>query len=234
MSWMMMDRRPFYLAGVAALVLAIPASGAWTTEPNDTKVRVVVSLSQRTLAALRGRDTVFTAPVGVASGLRLSYAGRSWKFQTPKGGRRVLRKVSDPVWTPPDWHYAEVARDHGLRLATIPKGGVKLKGGRRLVVRRSFVGLVMPNGRFARLPVNEHVVFGERLYIPPVGSENRRIFGELGRYALDLGGGYMIHGTADTTTSIDQQTTHGCIRVADADLDWLVANVPVGTRVEIR
>jgi lipoprotein-anchoring transpeptidase ErfK/SrfK len=76
------------------------------------------------------------------------------------------------------------------------------------------------------------VVFDNRLFIPPVGTTNRRIFGELGSFALDLGGGYMIHGTPDQT-SVGEKSTHGCIRLRDEDLMWLFDNVPVGTPVLI-
>jgi hypothetical protein len=196
------------------------------------QVKLRVHIADRTLTALVGRDTVFHAPVGVASGMTLRYAGQSWKFQTPKGGRRILGKVSDPVWTPPDWHYAEVARENGLRLARLSGKGTKLKDGSRLTVKNRVVGLTYRNGKFAPLPIDEHVVFGNQLFIPPVGTLNRRIAGELGNFALDLGGGYLIHGTPDPT-SIGQRSTHGCIRVRDQDLEWLFENVPVGSSVVI-
>lgn len=196
-------------------------------------LRLVVNIEERTLAALRGSDTIFFAPVGVATGMTLEYAGRSWRFETPRGGRRVLRKLADPVWTPPDWHYAEVAREHKLRLAQIPAGGVRLRNGYRLVVRNGDVGVVLPGRGFSRLPLEEHVVFDDRLYVPPLGSRNRKITRELGDYALDLGGGYLIHGTPDES-SVGQASTHGCIRMRDADIAWIYENVPVGAPVTIR
>ena len=33
--------------------------------------------------------------------------------------RVIQRKEKDPVWTPPEWHYAEVASKRGLRLADL-------------------------------------------------------------------------------------------------------------------
>jgi hypothetical protein len=208
------------------------AIARFTTTTRGFSLKLRVDIDERSLTALVGRDTVFHAPVGVATGMTLSYAGQSWKFQTPKGGRSILRKVSDPVWTPPDWHYAEVARENGLRLARIPAGGIKLKDGRRLTVKNRLVGLILRNGKFAAMPIDEHIVFGDQLYIPPLGTLNRRIAGELGNFALDLGGGYLIHGTPDPT-SIGQRSTHGCIRVRDEDLAWLYDNVPVGSSVLI-
>lgn len=198
----------------------------------STRVRLVVSMADRTLSLLEGGDTLLQMPVAVASGLSLVYGGRAWRFQTPPGERRVLRKVANPVWTPPDWHYAEAASDHGLRLAPLPPSGTTLSGGRRLEIRRGVVGIIWPGEAFRGLPTDEHIVFDGRLFIPPIGTLNRRIEGDLGRFALDLGQGYMIHGTLDEG-SIGDATTHGCIRVGDDDLAWLYENVPVGTRVVI-
>jgi lipoprotein-anchoring transpeptidase ErfK/SrfK len=76
-------------------------------------------------------------------------------------------------------------------------------------------------------------VFDGRLFIPPIGTRNRRLDGDLGRFALDLGQGYMIHGTMDEG-SIGEASTHGCIRVGDDDMAWLFEVIPVGTRVLIR
>jgi hypothetical protein len=200
----------------------------------DPRMRIVISIDQRTLAALIGRDTIFIAPVGVATGMTLRYGGEAWRFQTPRGRRQVLRKVDNPIWRPPDWHYAEVARAEGLRLQRLPaKGSVSLSQGRRLVVRDGRAGLIFPDKIYEPLPIGEHLVFDDRLFIPPLGTENRRIDGELGEFALDLGDGYMIHGT-DDPSSIGQASTHGCIRMRDEDIAWMFENVAVGTPVIIR
>jgi hypothetical protein len=145
----------------------------------------------------------------------------------------VLHKVTDPVWTPPDWYYAEVARSNGLHLANIPKRGVGLSDGSRLVVRDSLVGIVFSDGSFEAMPRDEHIVFGDVLFVPPVGTLHRRISGTLGRFALDLGDGYMIHGTQNQD-NVGKTPTHGCMRVRDEDLTWLYDNVPVGAPVTIR
>jgi hypothetical protein len=197
-----------------------------------SRFRLAVSLNDRMISALAGKDTVFKAPVGVATGLRLAYAGRSWRFNTPRGTRRVLRKTVNPVWTPPDWHYAETAYNYGLRLARLPSKGVSLRTGAKLVIRDSVVGIVYPGREFAMLPTDEHLVFDGRVFIPPVGTLNRRVTESLGEFALDLGGGYLIHGTSNEA-SIGQASSHGCIRMRDDDLVWLFENVPVGTRVVI-
>jgi len=196
-------------------------------------LRVVVSLGDRVLRVLDGDDTVHVASVAVASDTTLEFDGRRWTFSTPRGRRVVLGKKDNPVWTPPDWHYAEVARDRGLRLATLSaRRATVLADGRRLVVREGRVGLVSPGTGFEPLPADEEIIFDGTLYAPPFGTQNRRIPGELGRHLLDMGDGYLLHGTP-YTDSIGTASTHGCVRLLDADIAWLYEHVPVGTPVFI-
>ena len=199
-----------------------------------TGLRVVVSLRERRVWVLRGGDTLRVAKAAVASGMTINFAGRSWTFRTPRGRHTVLRKVADPVWRPPDWLYAETAMDHNLQLARLrPDRPVAVNADQLLVVRNGKVGLLEKSTRqFAPLPTDEHIVFNDTLYIPPLVTQNRRVEGELGRYALDLGDGYLIHGTADPK-SIGRAVTHGCIRLGDADIAWMYRNVPMGTAVHV-
>ena len=196
--------------------------------------RVVVSLFNRQLWVIRGDDTLRTAPVAVASGLTLDYAGQSWIFRTPRGRHSVLRKVPDPVWTPPDWLYAEVASEHDLKLARLPSNKpVRLSDGRTLTVQSGLVGLVDAySNSFVPLPTDEHIVFDDTLYIPPFTTLNRRVHGELERFALDLGDGYMIHGTPDES-SVGKKATHGCLRLHDEDIEWMYEHVREGTPVYV-
>lgn len=198
-----------------------------------TGLRVAVSLETRELAVLDGADTLLVAPVAIGMDTTLRYGSRSWTFDTPRGKRTVLRKNENPIWVPPDWHYAEVANKKGLKLANLPAGkaGVALGGGRRLVVRNGVAG-VLEGGVFEALPTDEEIVFGNTLFIPPLGSKNRQIEGELGRFRLDMGNGYMLHGTPHEDT-IGDAATHGCIRLYDEDIEWLFQHVPVGTPVYI-
>jgi len=197
-----------------------------------SRLRLVVSLEDRRVWAIAGRDTLLSAPAAVAKGTTLRYAGQQWTFKTPRGGRHVLRKDANPVWLPPDWMYAETAAQYGLRLAYLSEGKpVRLSRGRQLTVRDGAVG-VLNHGVFAVLPTDEHIVFGETLYVPPMGTKNRRVAGALGKFRLDLGDGYMLHGTP-YDKSIGRNVTHGCIRLRDADIEWLYRHVPVGTSVQI-
>jgi lipoprotein-anchoring transpeptidase ErfK/SrfK len=195
-------------------------------------LRVVVSLFDRALWVVNDEDTLRLAPAAVVMRSEFEYEGRKWDFNTPRGRRTVRRKEADPAWVPPDWHYAEVARDHGLKLRALPKRGYRLSDGRRLVIRDSVVGLIIPGYEWAPLPIDEEIVFQSTLFIPPIGTKNRRIEGELGKYKLDLGDGFLLHGTPYENT-IGQAATHGCVRLKAEDIEWLYNNIPVGTSVYI-
>jgi hypothetical protein len=198
-----------------------------------TDYRVVVSLFDRHLWVISGSDTLRSAPAAVAMDSTLAYAGRSWKFDTPRGKRTVRGKSENPLWIPPDWHYAEVAKENHLALSKVPlKGVVKIANGRKLQVRNGEVGVIVPDSGWQALPLDEEVVFDDTLYMPPLGSKNRRIYGELGSYRLDLGDGYLIHGTPEEST-VGDAVTHGCVRLREEDISWLYTNVPIGTGVYI-
>ena len=194
--------------------------------------RVVVSIQDRQLWVIdKAGDTLRAADVAVAKDEVLKYNGRTWSFKTPRGTRTVRFKQEDPVWTPPDWHYAEVARDYSLKMRQVPlRGSVKLKDGSVLSVRDSLVGITKPGESWTALPLDYEVVFEGTLFVPPIGTKNRRIEGQLGKYKLDLGDGYMLHGTPHQHT-VGNAVTHGCVRLRDEDIEWLYDNVPVGTKV---
>jgi lipoprotein-anchoring transpeptidase ErfK/SrfK len=202
-------------------------------EAADSGLHVVVSLDARRVWVLRGRDTLRTGPVAVGRDTTLAFEGHVWTFDTPRGIRYVRRKDANPVWVPPDWHYVESARQDDLRVARLERGHpVRLHSGDLLTVRGAVAGLVHPSGVFDTLDETEEIIFDSTLYIPPLGTRNRRIPGELGRFRLDLGGGYLLHGTPDSS-SIGQAATHGCVRLRDADIAWLYRHVPRWTPVYI-
>ena len=197
-----------------------------------TGLRVLVLLEERQLAVMSGLDTLMMAPVAIGMDTTIVFGSKRWTFETPRGKRTVLRKEKDPVWTPPEWHYAEVAGKRGLRLAHLStRKSTPLADGRSLTVRDGRVG-VLDAGAFTALPTDEEIVFDGTLFVPPHGTANRRIPGELGRFKLDLGEGYLLHGTPYENT-IGNAATHGCVRLYDEDIAWLYAHVPVGTPVFI-
>ncbi|MGA8810748.1 MAG: L,D-transpeptidase [Thermoanaerobaculia bacterium] len=68
--------------------------------------------------------------------------------------------------------------------------------------------------------------------VPPLNSPLRKVKGHLGKYALDLGDGIMIHGT-DEYDSIGRKASHGCIRLPDDMLERVYKETPVGADVFI-
>lgn len=72
----------------------------------------------------------------------------------------------------------------------------------------------------------------ERKPIPPARSPRRLVEGYLGKYALYIGDGYMIHGTL-YTRMLGKSITHGCIRLDDEDLETVYSAAEIGTRVYI-
>ncbi|OGR49915.1 MAG: hypothetical protein A2X40_11435 [Elusimicrobia bacterium GWC2_65_9] len=68
--------------------------------------------------------------------------------------------------------------------------------------------------------------------VPPPEDPSRLVEGELGAYVLNLGDGYLIHGTRSTEL-LGRPASHGCVRVGAEDLDKLYQTVPNGARVFI-
>jgi L,D-transpeptidase YbiS len=67
---------------------------------------------------------------------------------------------------------------------------------------------------------------------PPSSLKARREEGSLGEWALDLGDGYMIHGTLYERL-LGRSITHGCVRVGRDDLRAVAEAVRPGTPVYI-
>lgn len=195
--------------------------------------RLVVSLEQRRLWLINGRDTLRAATVAVGRGDTLSHGEARWKFDTPRGVRRVLRKERNPVWVPPLWHFVEQARKTGRTLVELaPNRPFRFPDGSQVRVRNGVVGHLLANGAWFPFEPGQEVVVNGRLFVPPFGTVNRRVVGELGAFKLDMGDGYLVHGTPHKD-SLGQAATHGCIRVGDDDLAYLFRNVPAGTPVYI-
>ncbi|HET8655190.1 MAG TPA: L,D-transpeptidase [Longimicrobiaceae bacterium] len=194
--------------------------------------KIVISLFDRHLWLIDGADTLVSAPAGIGMGV-VTVNGRTWDFSTPRGERHVLRKETDPVWVPPDWLYEGMALARGRALVQMRPGrGYPLKNGDRLVLRDGQAGLVHPDGRFEAIDGPDTIMFDDTVFVPPVGSANRKAYGMLGKYALALGDGYFIHGTEEKF-AIGLPATHGCIRLSADDLARLYAQTPVGTAVYI-
>jgi lipoprotein-anchoring transpeptidase ErfK/SrfK len=200
---------------------------------------IVVSIEDRRLWLKRGDSVLYTTRVAVGSGKSLvqTTGGRKeYKFDTPRGRLTVLEKEVDPYWTPPDWHFVEMAaKKKGM-------GVVMLKRGQRIPigdsayyeVRGNEVVRVSLDGRVQLLEASEghELVAGTKIVVPPFGTEQRKYKWVVGGHRLNMGDGYGIHGT-DEPKSIGHAASHGCVRLRNEDIAYLYSIVPVGTAVYI-
>lgn len=72
----------------------------------------------------------------------------------------------------------------------------------------------------------------EGLPVPPADHHSRFEYGVLGDYALNLGDGYLIHGTL-YQRFLGLPVTHGCIRLNDENLELVYGALQVGSKVYI-
>ena len=70
------------------------------------------------------------------------------------------------------------------------------------------------------------------LPIPSPNDPSRWETGTLGAYKLEIGDGYMIHGTI-YKRRMGMSVTHGCIRLLDDDLEAVYKTMEVGSKVYI-
>lgn len=72
----------------------------------------------------------------------------------------------------------------------------------------------------------------EGLKVPPARHPSRFEYGTLGDYSLNLGDGYLIHGTL-YKRFLGLPVTHGCVRMGDEDLEVTFKTLQLGSRVYI-
>jgi lipoprotein-anchoring transpeptidase ErfK/SrfK len=113
---------------------------------------------------------------------------------------------------------------------------------------RSFVEEETGRNWFFETPIGSYTVLGkvkdpvwirpdwsyveENMPVPPLNDPDRIVRGVLGKYALLIGNGYMIHGTIYTNL-LGTHFTHGCISLGDDDLELINKSTRVGTKVYI-
>jgi lipoprotein-anchoring transpeptidase ErfK/SrfK len=238
---------------VGELQSRLAAAALDLDQPTESAQTILVSTAENRLWVRRGRQTVFTAVVSTGKGTTLEIAGRKMKFDTPSGRFKIRSKEENPVWVPPDWHYVEEARKKNLGIVrakpgdaidaetgqVVTKGasGVwsLLEGGearRVLEVRNDRIVEVGPDGKEKEVEPKEILRAGKTIVVPPLGSRQRRIEKTLGRYRLNLGDGYALHGT-QATSQLGRSVSHGCVRVGDEDLKKLYEMSRVGDEVII-
>ncbi|MGH7507691.1 MAG: L,D-transpeptidase [Longimicrobiales bacterium] len=229
------------LSGAVASASALQATKvaqhvASATVPAPSRVATIfISTTDRMLWLVSGRDTLFAAPIAIGMGKDFEYNGRKYHFSTPTGERTVIGKSPDPIWTPPDWHYYEKAARKGLEAVHLNADSkLQLSDGSFLVVRGDQVGRINQFGHFATFTPGNEIIFDGMIFIPPLSSAQRRVPDALGPYKLDMGDGYLIHGThIYNKESIGQAVSHGCVRMRNEDVTRLYAMVEPGTKVVI-
>ena len=82
-------------------------SSRLATTPATSKYRVVVNLDENRLYFQQGETTLWSAPVGTGTGMRVITKDDDWDFSTPTGTFQVEYKERNPVWIAPDWYYVE-------------------------------------------------------------------------------------------------------------------------------
>lgn len=205
------------------------------TAPKSDK-RIVISIDDRRLWLIEGRDTLMSARVAVGRTGSFTYKGKTYNWQTPRGQRKILSKEKDRLWTPPDWHYYEKAASRDLEAVKMEAGKkYELSDGTHLEIRDGKVGRVNEFGNFWPWTPGMELIFDGKIFVPPLKTEQRKVPDALGSRALHMGDGYFIHGTwKGNRSSIGTYASHGCVRMYNEDIKKLYDMVSVGTPVHIQ
>jgi lipoprotein-anchoring transpeptidase ErfK/SrfK len=239
-------------ASVTALQSKVQTLEKQTAEPEDSQQTIIISTAENKLYVRSGGQNIFETVVSTGKGTTLAVDGRTMIFDTPIGKFRIRSKEENPQWVPPDWHYVEQARKSGMRVIRL-NPGAKLdantgdpakadegvwgwfgggSGSSRTLQVKNGTVVENDNGIERELPPGKLIVAGNTLVIPPVDSPQRHFDKVLGRYRLNLGDGYAIHGTQESD-QLGRSVSHGCVRVGDADIERLYAMTKVGDEVVI-
>jgi hypothetical protein len=213
----------------------LPEAAAEVASNTDPGKKILVSLERKRLWLVVQGDTVFSAPIAIGSGQVFRFGDRTYRFETPRGERRILAKDYDANWIPPDWHYFRKAAYRGLDPVQLADGDrVELSDGTFIEVRDMQVGRINQWGNWWPFTPGSEIMFDGKIFIPPFGSPQRVIPYALGPVKLLLGDGYLIHGTHDyNAQSIGTAASAGCIRMRNGDVEKLAQLVDVGTPVHI-
>jgi lipoprotein-anchoring transpeptidase ErfK/SrfK len=198
-------------------------------------MKILISTEDKRLWLISGRDTLLKAPVAIGKGNTFEYNGKRYVFKTPRGQRTIRLKQENPVWTVPEWHYFEKAAMRGLQAVHLKEGRpYLLEDGTALDIREDQVGRINRFGNWWPFSQDFEIIFDGKIFIPPMNTIQRKVTQALGPYKLDMGNGYLIHGThIYNEDSIGTAASHGCVRVRNSDLAILYQLVAPGTPVFI-
>lgn len=197
--------------------------------------KILVSTEDRWLWFVLGKDTLLSAPVAIGMGKNFEFNGKKYNFSTPRGRRKVLKKEENPIWTVPEWHYWEKASERGLQVVNVKAGEIyPLQDGTWIQIKDGEVGRVNQFGNFWPFTPGIEIIFEDKLYIPPRETPQRKVPNALGPFKLDMGEGYLIHGTHEyNEMSIGEAASHGCVRMRNEDVERLYSMAETGTPVFI-
>jgi lipoprotein-anchoring transpeptidase ErfK/SrfK len=233
---------------------AVAAATIRLDDSQDSEQTIIVSTAENRLSVRQSGRTVFEAVCSTGKGTTMVVNGRTMVFDTPTGSFRIQSKEQNPVWVPPDWHFVEEARKKKLGVVRLNPGqAIDAETGdpvpearphgvwswfsdppqrRVLKIRQNTVVEVGPDGSERELPQGELIRAGKAIVVPPSGTRQRRFEKTLGHYRLNIGNGYGIHGTL-ATRQLGQSASHGCVRLADPDIERLYGMAKVGDKVII-
>ena len=238
-------------AGVNALQAKLQDVAKQTDDVPDTGQTILVSTAENKLYVRRDGQTIFEAVCSTGKGTTLAVDGKTIVFDTPIGKLHIISKDENPQWVPPDWHYVEEARKNGLRVVRLNPGqSIDARTGQPATSTRdegvwSWISgrtkssttnpvlkvkgdtiVEVSNGVERELPPGKTIVAGDAIIMPPVETKQRHYDKVLGKFRLEMGNGYGIHGT-DEPDKLGQSVSHGCVRLGDADIEKLyqIANV---------
>jgi len=234
---------------VSALQSKLKTVAQQTADTPDTGQTIIVSTEENKLWLKRNGQTVFEAVCSTGKGTTLAVDGKTLVFDTPIGKLHIVSKEENPLWVPPDWHYVEEARKNGMRVVHLNRGetldastgqpasddhGVWswFRGSSSVLKVKGDTVVVSDGTNERELPPGQMIVAGDAVVIPPVDTKQRHFDKVLGKYRLELGDGYGIHGT-DEPEKLGQSVSHGCVRLGDDDIARLYAMANVGDTVII-
>ncbi len=243
-------------AGVNALHAKLQDVARQTGDVPDTGQTILVSTAENKLYVRRNGQTVFEAVCSTGKGTTLAVDGQTIVFDTPIGKLHIISKDENPQWVPPDWHYVEEARRNGMTVVRLNPGqsidsrtgqptsnkpgegvwswlGGKQNAPANPVLRVKGDTIVEVSGGVEReLPPGKTIVAGNTIVVPPVATKQRHYDKVLGKFRLEMGNGYGIHGT-DEPDKLGQSVSHGCVRLGDADIEKLYQIANAGDTVII-
>jgi lipoprotein-anchoring transpeptidase ErfK/SrfK len=227
-----------------------------TDDVPDTGQTILVSTAENKVYVRNNGQTIFEAVCSTGKGTTLAVDGKTIVFDTPIGKLRIIAKEENPQWVPPDWHYVEEARKNGMRVVRLNPGqsidsrtgqpatsnpsqgvwswlsrGSNTSSNPVLKVRGDTI-VEVSNGVERELEPGKTIVAGDAIIVPPVNTKQRHYDKVLGKFRLEMGNGYGIHGT-DDPGRLGQSVSHGCVRLGDDDIEKLYGIANVGDTVII-